>query len=557
LPLAPPRGDADVRITGRVVDAADHQPVGGVEVVFRGAAGEATTASRSDGSYALRVAPGVYRGFVRDDAVLSLGHAEPTRLPTLPSADTAGVPDEALMPLVVATDDVDGADLLVVRAAVVTGHALDEAGRPVDGAVLRAHNSQDVRPALATDIAETDRDGSFELRLPAGRFELEVGHPRFAGIATINAAPRPRIIVDPGERLDVRVVLAAGCVISGRVIDHRGAPSGDGAIELQSGAGELGYIPAGRVAPDGTFRWVTSDDIDLTLRAWPWKSPPSPGKHFTCRDGARFERVVFRLPDRRPDLEGVLVDRAGAPVAFAHVDLAPLEPGGVAQQERTDDLGRWAFFSAPAGRYRISAQAEGRGVAAATIAAPRDGIRLALAGTGRLEGTTPRLPRGSFELGLASCLEPGGTVPLPQASRLITITGGRFAVDDLPACELTFRAVWRGKRVVQHVAIPSDGVGHVELELGLPRDKAVHGVVRDADGRPVAGAVVTASVQGKPSATVISDASGAFRLTTVSGASLRASANGQIGVARVGGADVDAEQVDLVTDDEARSPGAP
>lgn len=534
--------DGDVTITGRVIDISQQLPVGSVEVVFRSASGENTTTSRGDGGYSIRLAPGSYRAFVRDETVLSVGRPDLVRLPSLPSAETAGVPDEALMATVVARDDIDGVDLSVVRGGVVNGRVVDRSGRPVAAAVLRARGGG-VRPTLATDVTETDATGNFELRLPAGSFTLDVSHPRFAGVAS---AAESRIAVSPGERLHTTITLVAGCIISGRVVGPDGKAATDGAIEKQWGEGVADYTPAGRIEPDGTFRWVTTDEADVTLRGWPWKAPPSAGRRFACRDGARFEDVVFQLPERRPDIEGVLVDKAGEPVGFAFVDLAPLDRGGIAQQERTDAGGHWQVFSMPPGRYRITAQAEGRGVAISTVVAPRDGVRLELGGTGRLEGTTTRLASGSFELLVGTCVDPSGMVPLPQSRRLVTVTGGRFTVDDLPACELSFGVSWRGRMTPQHLAIPSGGTAHIELDLGSPRAKTVHGVVRDATGKPMPGVIVTSTYQGKGDTVVRTDASGAYTIKTFSGAALRARAPGRVGFAQVGGANVDTEQVDLV-----------
>jgi hypothetical protein len=466
LPLGAPVPGDQVTIAGRVIDLRQQQPVGNVEVVFRSAAGETSTMSHQDGSYAIQVATGTYRAFVRDDTVLSVGRADRVRLPTLPAPEAAGVPDDALMAIVLASRNTDGVDLSVVRGGIVSGHVVDRGGRPIAGAVLRARGAGGVRPALATDIVETDGDGSFELRLPAGAFNLDASHPRFAGVASVADTAGARIAVAPGDHLQTTITLAAGCVIAGRVIGSGGTPAGDGAIEKQWGQTELAFAPAGKIEPDGTFRWVTTDEADVTIRAWPWRSPPSPSRRFTCRDGARFDDVVFQLPDRRPDLEGVLVDQAGEPVGLTFVDLAPLDPGGVAQQERTDETGRWAVYHLPPGRYRVTAQAEGRGVTTQTITAPRSRVRLALGGTGRIEGTTPRLATGSFELVLGTCLAEGGMVAVPQARRLVTVTRGRFTVDDLPACELAFGAIWHGRRITAHVAIPSGGTAHVELDLG-------------------------------------------------------------------------------------------
>lgn len=544
LPLTPAGGDGGVLIAGRVIDVQQQQPVGDVEVVFRAASGETTTMARSDGSYAIRVAAGTYRAFVRDDTVLSIGRPDLVRLPSLPSAETAGVPDEALMVTVHASGDTDGVDLSVVRGGVVTGHVVDRSGRPVAAAVLRARGGN-MRPTLATDVVETDSTGGFELRLPPGAFDLDVSHPKFAGVA----GPVSRITLQPGEHLRTTITLTAGCVISGRVVGADGTPASDGAIEKQWGDGGAMFGPAGRIEPDGRFRWVSTDEADVTIRAWPWMSPPSPGRRFTCRDGARFDDVVFQLPDRHPDIEGVLVDRAGEPVGFAYIDLAPLDPGGIAQQERSDATGRWAVYSMPPGRYRVSAQAEGRGVTIATVVAPRDGVRLELGGTGRLEGTTTRLASGSFEMTGGSCVDGTGIIPLPQSRRLVTVSGGRFTVEDLPACELTFGVIWHGRVTSQHVTIPGGSTAHIEIDLGPPRAKTVRGVVRDGAGAPLAGAVVIATYQSKADATTRTDAHGAYTIKTFSGAAVRATLHDRAGFAQVGGANVDAEQVDIVVDD--------
>lgn len=540
--------DGEVTIAGKVIDVSLQQPVGGVEVVFRSAAGENTTTSRPDGSYALQVPAGAYRAFVRDDTVLSIGRPDLVRLPSLPSAETASIPDEALMATVVARHDLDGVDLTVVRGGVVAGRVVDRNGRPIAAAVLRARGGG-MRPTLATDVAESDATGSFELRLPAGSYALDVSHPKFAGVAS---PAESRLAVAAGDHLQTTITLIAGCMIAGRVVGPDGKPAGDGALEKQWGEGLADFTPAGRIEPDGAFRWATTDEADITLRAWPWKSPPSPGRRFTCRDGARFDDVVFQLPDRRPDIEGVLVDKAGDPVGFAYVDLAPLDGGGrgIAQQERSDASGRWQVFSMPPGRYRVVAQAEGRGIASAIIVSPRDGVRLELGGTGRLEGSTTRLATGSFELITEACSDATGAVALPQSRRLVTVTGGRFTVDDLPACELAFAVIWRGKVTQQRVAIPGGGTAHIEFDLGAPRAKTVHGVVRDSAGQPVAGAIITSTYQDKADTVVHSEASGAYTIQTFSGAALRARASRRVGFAQVGGANVDAEQVDLVVVDD-------
>src|SRR5262245_33615934 len=230
LPPALPTANAagEVAISGRVIDIQQpKRAVAGVEVVFRSDAGDASTVTERDGGYAIRVPAGTYQAFVRDDAVLSIGRREPTRLPWSPLPETARVPDEALMSVVRATRDTTGIDLSVVQSGIVVGRVVDHRGRSIAGAVVHAIGAA-IRPVIATDIAVSSSDGSFELRLPPGVVELAASHPRFAGTA---ADPRMRYTVKPGERLQTTLMLRAGCVITGRVVERGGARAGDGAIE--------------------------------------------------------------------------------------------------------------------------------------------------------------------------------------------------------------------------------------------------------------------------------------------------------------------------------------
>jgi len=93
-------------------------------------------------------------------------------------------------------------------------------------------------------------------------------------------------------------------------------------------------------------------------------------------------------------------------------------------------------------------------------------------------------------------------------------------------------------------------VGRVELSLGPPHGKQVHGIVRDRDGRPVAGASVSAEYEDEAPSTQ-TDASGRYTLETFSGARLEATEGARYATASVSGANVDREQIDLVLEDLA------
>lgn len=553
----PARPDGAVTIAGTVVDAATHDGVGGVEVVFRGERGEESVIAGPDGRYRIAVAPGAYRAFVRDDAVLSIGRAL-VRLPGLPQADAASAPDEALMPLVVARADAGSVDLTVARGGVVHGRVVDRAGRPVAGAVLRAR-SGGPRPVLGTDVAESDADGAFELRLPPGGYDLEVSHARFAGID--GDEDERRLAVGSGELVERTFTLAAGCVVAGRVVAPGGGPAGEGAIEARWGDEDATFAPAGSIAADGTFRWTTTEEIAVALRAWPWKSPPSEARSFACRDGARFDGVVFELPRSGPDLDGVLVDSGGAPVPLAYIDVTPLDGGGGGQMERTDEQGRWGVYQLPPGQYLVTAHAPGRGVVAQAVTAPAAQVRLELSGAGRIAGRAPRIASGSFEVELSRCDTGETSLRLPgSARRLVAVTDHAFSIDDVPACGLDLVAIWRGRPVRAHVDVPAGGEGELTLAVGPPPTWLVRGTVTDPDGRPLAGARVQAYARGEPPATTETDGAGRYSLRAIAGAMLSARAErGEeryAGTARVpsdvgDGADADGADADGVDADGA------
>lgn len=549
-----PRSDGTVTISGTVLDRNSAAPIGDVEVVFRDATGEQSAIASADGRYRIELPSGTYRAFVRDETVFSVGMADRVRLPGLPSLDTAGVPDETLMPVIAATRDTAGVDLVVLRGGVVAGKVTDGSGRPVSHAVIRAVPDTGYRPSLGTDVTETDAAGAFELRIPAGAYQLEATHARYAGLVDGLRS----LEVGAGDHVTADLTLTAGCVIAGRVVDAHGAAASEGAIELQWGSDDHEFSPSGRIAPDGTFRWVTTEPRDVTLRAWPWQSPRSPSRTFRCRDGARFEGVVFALPDRGPDISGVLADAAAAPVAFAFIDLAPLDPDGISQQERTDADGRWSVFHMPAGRYQVTAYVPGRGVVGTTIRAPQANVALALGGVGRIEGTTT-LDNGSFELALAECTEPGSIVIADH--RLVAVAHGRFEIDNVPACNLAVVASVLGRQRTAMVSVAPDGIGRLELDLAPPHPKHVTGIVRDDAGRPVENASVLATYGDEDAAIetaeVTTDASGRFELHTYAGAGLTVTYDARSGSAEVGTTNAASEQIDIVLRDVPPDPDPP
>jgi hypothetical protein len=443
-----------VSISGRVFDLLDHTTVRDVEVVLQSADGETSTRSDASGAFRITVPRGTYRAYVRDDNALSIGRPDPVRVPGPPTADAAEVPDDTLLPKVVATADVAHLDLSVLRGGVVEGRVVDRSGRPVADAVVRA-TGNGPRPALATDVARSDARGRFVLRLPPGHYAIDGTSSQLAGVADAVG-----VDVTAGETAHTDVTLVAGCVVTGRVIGPHGEPGPEGALESSSN-GPLAFGPTGAIDSDGSFRWVTTNDGDIQLRAWPWKSPPSEAQTFTCHDGSKFENVVFQLPLRSADIAGVVVDAQGRPVAGAFVDLT--SPDGTAvQQERSDATGQWGIYTVVPGSYHITVSVPGLGIATQDITAPVANVRLALSGVGKLAGEVAEVGDGSLLVQMDTC---GGTIGLATSPRMVPVTDHKFVVDDVPACAAVVVATWEGKTARMEATVPAGGVANTTLDF--------------------------------------------------------------------------------------------
>ena len=538
----PRKSTTPIKVSGHVLDELDRTAVKGAEVTLRNELGEASAQTTDDGSFSLILAPGDYRVAVHGGGVITAGPSDRVRLDGGPLAALAGAPDEALMPLVHATSDIANLELAATPASTITGRVIDQDSHNVAHAIVRARGV--LRSATGSDVVESDDRGEFTLEVPAGRYALQARAPGFAGLAT-----GIEIVARPHGSQRVALLVARGCEIRGRVVRADGTPTIDGAIERRLGDGPDAFGPVGRIDPDGTFDWTSFETGEVTLRAWPWKSMPSAERTFACRDGAQFADVVLHVPDHQPALAGTVVDSSGAPVPFAYLDVEALDAGKNSQQERADAEGRWEVHELTGGRYQITASAAERGIAVTTVAVPRgEEVKLQLTGTGRIEGTTTSLANGTMLVSFQACFDAHDLQHRPMEiahePRLVTVSGGRFVVEDAPACDLELSARWRGQLIQAHVVVPPADIGHVELPLGPPHEKVVHGTVRDANAQLAANVHVSANANGQV-AVAVTDDEGNYTLRTAAGAALAASNGKNAGHGTVGRANVPDERVDI------------
>ncbi|HSD90298.1 MAG TPA: carboxypeptidase-like regulatory domain-containing protein [Kofleriaceae bacterium] len=547
-PPAPKAATDKVTIKGAVYDQ-DGAVVPAMTVVLLGKTGEATTTSGADGRFTFTVPRGIYRPFVRDQAMITTGLQERQRLDGGPRVELIGALDEALLPTLDASTDLDHLELAVTRAAVITGKLTDVDGQPVGGAVVRARQQPSLdatlRPVLGSDTAISDPLGNFRVLVPAGEYFIEARSSKLAASLPMSGP----VSVGAGQHEDVSVEMAPGCVVRGKVVMPDGkTPASDGAVELDSSG--TSFSPASRVNVDGTFDLAIASGGSIRVRAWPWRSAPSEPKVFECYQGSRFENVVLKLLDWPVELGGTLVDAHGAPVPFAFVDMRGLDGGLTGQQERTDAAGNFRIYDVLAGRYKLTATAAGRGIVTTTVVAPKTDVQLQLAGTGRIAGTTTDLIDGSIEVSFLQCGNDADPIELAPEPRIVPVRGGRFVVDGAPACGLRFVARWRNRTVEEQLIVEPEGTAHVTLELGTPHDKTVQGIVRDSHGAPAADVRVTALLQSQESATARTDREGRYTLKTRSGAQIIAGNGAKVGHGTVGRANVPSEVVDVVLDSD-------
>jgi hypothetical protein len=260
-------------------------------------------------------------------------------------------------------------------------------------------------------------------------------------------------------------------VITGRVVAADGSPASGGAIERDVSTA-MRFGPAGRVDADGTFRFSTLDRNDVTIRAWPWMSPPSRDKTFSCGNGTRFDHVQLDVPAREPALTGTIVDADNTVVPLVHLDIKALDGTPNNQQERADAGGTWRVFDMPNGRYEITASMPGHGIVVADIESPHRDIKLQFSGTGRIAGTVTNISEGAFAVTFTSCSDAFDSTNHPLAvahePRVVIVHGGRFAIDNAPACHLAFVARWHGTNVETNLDVVANRTTMIELALGKP-----------------------------------------------------------------------------------------
>lgn len=390
-------------------------------------------------------------------------------------------------------------ELALVRGVAVSGKVVDDAGAPIAGAQVVATSASEPFPVVDVrrDGVTTAADGSFTLAaVAAGTWRLD------ARDATHAPGASPPFVVDgTNARTGLTVTLGLGGVVRGAVKTPAGAPvaGAEGRVVTR---GHVFWRPRRQAFTDarGTFAIEGLPRRELDVVAWhpDGASAIVPADLATAR-----ERSIELVLAVQGAIEGVVVDRAGAPIGDAQVMAEPVTAGNLAaqqawsvrgvQQTITDPDGRFRLAGLTGGTFRVHAARGDAGEEALWTSAPVTAspggapLRLVLAGDGRItgkvafaDGTAPAIVQVAIDGGSdrrAARTDGAFAIDAIGGEHLVIISGPGFVPVRRPGVKVTEGEV--------------TDLGAITIEAG----RSISGRVVDGGGAPIAGATVAAGAQ--------------------------------------------------------------
>jgi hypothetical protein len=361
----------------------------------------------------------------------------------------------------------------------------------------------------AAALARTGAEGAFRFIPPGeGRWLLAaVTAPGFFPFAPEWGHSPVQLEAAAGRHFTgLEIHLAPAEELTGRVVDAADAPVAGAAVRVLGAVAEAALVPFPDrfvSGPDGRFRFAAPEGAVLEAR----KDGFLPGRtELSPLELAAGEVVIALGPPRRgTPARGAIAGRVlatpgGAPVAGALV-VAERERGFMpdvpSAQAVTGGDGAFSLPDLDAGRYRLSARADGRAPATARrVETFRADVVLELGAGGRLRGCVRDAASGApvapFTVMLFERRSPLWLEPL--RSRSVIDPRGCYALDDLapgPAVMIV-SAPGFAPSSEQTVEIPSPP-GEAVADAALAAGGRLTGVVRDdATGAAIGGARLSA-----------------------------------------------------------------
>ncbi len=253
------------------------------------------------------------------------------------------------------------ARILLQKEEVIAGRVVGPDDRPVAGAVVTLwvkHFQFQVPPPNGTTEnrnfgfpleVKTDALGQYALRkLPSG-LKLdwcEIRHPEYRMVQD------GRRVLRGGEANDFK--LAAGCKVSGVVVDEEGRPLAGALAQIREPGGTGGIRHSSRTGNDGRFRFGNIDPGRWTLLIQPRRHAPVHGT-VVATVGRAVDSQYVAGPSAY--IGGRVLGTDGKPVEGAAVGWAkPVDERGEEIEELT--LGR-ITYTAKDGTFRFGPLAQG------------------------------------------------------------------------------------------------------------------------------------------------------------------------------------------------------
>lgn len=383
--------------------------------------------------------------------------------------------------------------LVLAKGAAVSGVVVDAAGKPVGGARVVASLASEPFPVVdpRRDGVVAKADGTFELPvLGAGTWRLTATHTTYGPTTST-----PLSLDGAHPKTGVKLVLAAGGTVTGKVTDAGGAPVASANVRVVVRGGVFWRAQRQAFsAADGTFRieGLPRRAADVVAQGEHGASAIVPAD----LEANAKQDVALKL-DIAGEITGVVVDSAGAPLGDAQV-VAEAEPSGKPadltiwvvrgdQEAITDQAGGFVLSGLPPGGYRVRASRSGASIdeqqlAKFVVAHPGEKLRIVVPNQGKITG---KVAFADGKVPAAFTVRLGNSYGTPFATpdgtfSLTTVAGTHALVVD----GTSFLAA-KSREVVVKEGQPTD-IGTITVEPG----RSISGRVLDERGGPVAGAKV-------------------------------------------------------------------
>jgi protocatechuate 3,4-dioxygenase beta subunit len=375
-------------------------------------------------------------------------------------------------------------EVTLQRPRTLTGRVLSASGAPVPGIRVEVHEGPDtLLPGTAYREVTADTRGDFTLVLPSGQYMLTAEREGQSALAHVELGTQaaPEVVLELGSALQVR----------GQVLDEARQPVAGAKIEVR------------RANRDTLFREAVTDAAGRysvgPLEPGNWRFRVEALRYYDFNEPhtltADMGPLDFTL-EHAPTVEGLVTGTDGRPLPGLVVSLhrpGTKEPIYEASTG-TDEEGRFVLEASEPADLLVSLEDRYR-MEPVRVRAPARDVHLRPRPGASVTGTVVDA-RGRPLEGFAVTLALEQQAPDYDSDCDTTDASGRFALRDFKPGAYILLAFQPGDSVERRVWRPVElrEEAPLEVELRLPEERTLSGVVVDGQGRPLPGAYVQAEL---------------------------------------------------------------